>query len=148
MSAKHESVTRTQDELQGELERRFGPDPMKWAFQCPACRDIATGQDFKDALAEHPREDGSTASDHLGRMCIGRLIGALSGGAADWEGRGCDWASFGLFSGPDFVQIGDTKVPCFALAPELDHTHERDKCCGKCGVHVSPPKPHKNCILR
>lgn len=110
-----------------ELTKRFGPSPADWAFTCPRCGDIATGADFKAALEEHPhtRKDGSTvnASEKLGRECIGRTLGALSKDTGKWDGRGCDWAAYGLLSGPEFVIMPDgVKVPCFAMADKSEVT--------------------------
>jgi hypothetical protein len=118
-----ESITRTQDELVAELRRRFGDDPMNWAFQCPACKDIATAQDWRDALPE-----GQLASDRLGQLCIGRQLGALREASNDdYTGRGCDWAAGGLFRGPDFVEMPDgTKVPSFPIAPPPEGTGSRE----------------------
>jgi len=132
-------VRRTQDELGAELVARFGPDPMDWAFECPACGDIATGGDFRAALAAaadvgepYTRRDGSPvlASNLLGQQCIGRITGALDparwkgwqrrGGKTfpKWRQRGCDWTAGGLFCGPDFIVLPDGEViPCFAIAP-------------------------------
>lgn len=105
--------TLTQDELLTELRERFGADPMDWAFQCPRCKDIATGRDFSQALADVP---GVTASDLLGRHCIGRNLGALD--TPPTNARGCDWASYGLFSGPWTVVAPDgTKRSAFPIAP-------------------------------
>ncbi len=105
MTATDQPTTMTQAELVVELRRRFGDDPMAWAFVCPACGDVATGLDFRTALAERPRtnRDGAqtVASDLLGQACIGRVLGALEERRQkDWKGRGCDWAAFGLFQGP------------------------------------------------
>src|SRR5665811_1536908 len=97
------------------LTERFGPSPYDWAFVCPNCGDIATGADFRTALAEHPRGT-VTASGVMGQQCIGRTLGALSGPASKWKGRGCDWVAGGLFSGPTFVQVDDHYVPSFAIA--------------------------------
>lgn len=111
-------VKRTQDELVAEMKARFGDDPKQWAFICPTCGDVATAQDFKDALDAAGSEDSPFR--HLGQICIGRLVGALKreqpkGGYA---GRGCDWAAFGLFHGPEFVIMPDGReVPSFAIAP-------------------------------
>ena len=110
----------TQQQLATEATQTFGEDPMKWAFLCPSCGDIATGQDFKDALAEYPREnrDGSPvmASDRLGRECIGRTLGVLRKDA-EYTGRGCDWAAYGLFGGPWTVELPNGKtMHCFPLA--------------------------------
>lgn len=84
---KHQTWTHA--EWLAELSRRFGPDPMAWAFICPMCGDVATGQDFKDALAAEPRTraDGTTfrASDLLGGQCIGWSLGALTGAWQGWR---------------------------------------------------------------
>lgn len=112
--------TLTQAELLAEARERFGDDPMAWAFQCPSCKDIATGQHFRDALAEHPRTHQGTneqviASDLLGQECIGRTLGALTNG---YTGRGCNWAAYGLISGPwQIVMPSGRIVPGFPLAP-------------------------------
>ena len=111
----------TQKEWQAELLNRFGDDPMDWAFICPTCKDVATGLDFRKALQE--RGDSRTASQLLGQMCIGRVLGALQHDSAkNWKGRGCDWCSYGLFQGPDYViVVGDDtsrEVPVFAFAPK------------------------------
>ena len=110
----------TQAEWVAELTRRFGESPYGWAFRCPSCGDVATGADFKAALAEHPRtrKDGSvvTASDVLARECIGRTLGALTRGVT-YTGRGCDWCAYGLFQGPEFVILPDgSNAPCFPMA--------------------------------
>lgn len=115
--------TITQDELRTLLVDRFGPDPYRWAFQCPACGDVATGADFRDALTEHPRthRDGTpvAASDLLGGSCIGRVLGALSVPTGqEWTGRGCDWTAHGLFRGPVTVALPDGKTThAFHVAP-------------------------------
>ncbi|MFJ8798448.1 VVA0879 family protein [Streptomyces sp. NPDC102487] len=118
------SRTLTQAELWAEATDRFGDDPLQWAFQCPSCKDIANGDDFKKVLddnqgAEQPKRRGRPViwTDVLGRECIGRYLGALDGGTSP---RGCNWAAYGLFSGPWFVTMPDTDrhAPSFALAPE------------------------------
>lgn len=114
-----ESITRTQDELLAELTERFGADPMTWAFECPACKDVATVRDFREALARDPaRYEGKTAADFVGLVCIGRVSGALIQAGTPYSGRGCDWSANGLFRGPDFVTMpnGD-KVGSFRIAP-------------------------------
>lgn len=94
----------TQAELVAEATERFGADPLKWAFRCPSCGDVANGQDFREALAENPRKHRSgeafIASDVVGQECIGRTLGALKKGNGKYGGRGCDWTAYGLFSGP------------------------------------------------
>ncbi|TFC30094.1 hypothetical protein E3O55_08385 [Cryobacterium sp. MDB1-18-2] len=115
------SVKRTQDELLAKLKLRFGDAPAGWSFICPSCKDIASV--VRAALDSAGRqEEHSTA--HLGQVCIGRIIGALDKTrAGKWEGRGCDWAAFGLFHGPDFIIMPDGhEAPCFAIAPATIET--------------------------
>lgn len=80
----------TQDELMAEARDRFGDDPMKWAFRCPSCGDIATPADFKDAGA---------SPGMAGQECIGRHLGVLKK-PTPTNTRGCDWAAYGLIRGP------------------------------------------------
>lgn len=85
----------TQDELMTEATARFGTDPMKFAFQCPRCSDVASLQDFKDAGA---------SPGMAGQECIGRTLGALKKehgpNGEKYAGRGCDWTAYGLLRGP------------------------------------------------
>lgn len=106
----------TQEELVAMATKRFSADPLRWAFVCPQCKDVATAADFKAAGADPNR---------IGQECIGRSLGALSGGPTGDGGRtrasrGCDWCAYGLFGGPWFVTISDEKgtrhVGSFALA--------------------------------
>jgi len=86
----------TQAELVAEAQKEFGPDPLKYAFRCPNCGDVATIKDFVAA------GDGNLA----GQECIGRLLGSLKRSAIRGRDgivrgeRGCDWAAYGLFRGP------------------------------------------------
>lgn len=118
-----EHVEITQDEMVATLRERFGDDPMRWAFKCPHCGDIATGKHFREALAANPRtrRDGTrlTASDVLGQECIGRLTGALDKRRGElYEGRGCDWAAYGLFHiGITVVTADGRKLRAFPIAP-------------------------------
>lgn len=111
----------TQAELVAEATERFGGDPLKWAFSCPSCGDIANGEDFRAALAERPRTNLRTdkpviASDIVGRECIGRTLGALA--RQGYSGRGCDWAAYGLFAGPwEIVLPNGHSMHAFPLAP-------------------------------
>ncbi|MFJ8348952.1 VVA0879 family protein [Streptomyces sp. NPDC094153] len=113
----------TQAELIAEARERFGNDPLQWAFLCPSCGDVATGQDFNVALAEHPRTNLHTnepviASDIVGQECIGRTLGALDKGRRKYTGRGCDWAAYGLFAGPWEIALPNGRtVHAFPLAP-------------------------------
>lgn len=102
-------VKLTQDELLAEARKRFGDNPMTWAFKCPNCGDVATAKDFP------------SGSEQLGQACVGRFLGALGCRSNDeWTasgGRGCDWCAFGLFSGPWTVIMPNGKeVGSFPLA--------------------------------
>lgn len=110
----------TQEQLLAEAKERFGDDPMKWAFRCPSCKDVATSQDFSDALKEHPRKrrngEDIIASDIVGQECIGRSLGARDK-RQTYSGRGCDWAAYGLFSGPWTIVLPDGReMYAFPLA--------------------------------
>ncbi|MCE7081203.1 VVA0879 family protein [Streptomyces sp. ST2-7A] len=119
MNTRTRARTLTQAELHTEAEAVFGENPLDWAFVCPSCGDTATGHDFRAALRAHPRTDvagGSITAGHLlGRECIGRTLGALEG-----DGRcirGCDWAAYGLLSGPWTILFpGGEKAHAFPLA--------------------------------
>lgn len=111
----------TQAELVTEARERFGDNPLDWAFQCPSCRDVATGADFRKALNEHPAKhrDGSEviASDRLGQECIGRTLGVLDK-RRTYSGRGCDWTAYGLFGGPWEIELPNGRTAYgFPLAP-------------------------------
>ena len=111
----------TQAELVAEATARFGSDPIKWAFLCPSCGDIANGEDFRKALADNPRKrksgEDTIASDLVGQECIGRTLGALSK-RQTYTGRGCDWAAYGLFPGPWEIALPDGRsMRAFPLAP-------------------------------
>lgn len=109
----------TQEEFLNRLIDRFGPDPMAWAFRCPHCDDVATGADFRAALAENPlrRKDGTPVitSDVLGQVCIGRVLGTLDVPAGQWTGRGCDWTANGLFCGPLRIIRGSDGAVLYAF---------------------------------
>jgi hypothetical protein len=112
----------TQAELINEATERFGDDPLKWAFRCPSCGDIANGLDFREALAANPRKHRSgadvIASDVVGQECIGRTLGALVKGQGKYTGRGCDWAAYGLLGGPWTIALPDGRsMHAFPLAP-------------------------------
>ena len=111
-------TTRTRAELVAEMQTRFGEDSRDWAFKCPACGDVANGWDFIAACKNKPDRDPNI----IGQECIGRTLGACD---ETYTGRGCDWAAYGLFHGPDFLIIpdgkgGEKKIPCFEIAPAPD----------------------------
>lgn len=98
----------TRSELKALARERFGDDPLGWAFVCPHCGDVATARDFEDSPSENP---------HLvGQECIGRSLGALDAGER-YEGRGCNWAAYGLIPGPwEVVLPNGESMRTFALA--------------------------------
>jgi hypothetical protein len=96
-----EHRTLTQEELAAEARKRFGDDPLDYAFQCPNCGDIAKIRDFPE-----------DKRDRAGQKCIGRSLGALEGPPNNDSGRsrskrGCDWAAYGLFPGPWSIVMPD-----------------------------------------
>lgn len=99
--------TMTQQELVEEATRRFGADPMTFAFTCPICGDIATLADF-DALGVEP--------GRAGQECIGRARREKG-----LDGRGCDFAAYGLIPAPWTITYGQGKsFRAFPLAPAPD----------------------------
>lgn len=122
-------TTITHEQFISTLTERFGDSPADWAFVCPSCGDVATGNDFKTALAEHPRaaRDGEpfTADRLMGQECIGRTLGALTIAREVWDARraagevrGCDWVAFGFIPGPLQVELPDHRVVrSFEIAP-------------------------------
>lgn len=121
----------TQAELLAEARQRFGDNPLDWAFQCPSCGDVATGNDFSEALAKHPRTERGQqvmTSDVIGQECIGRTLGALKGEATTDSGRskaerGCDWAAYGFLCGPWEIVLPDGRsVWSFPLADSSERT--------------------------
>lgn len=88
-----------------EGERRFGPDPLRWRFVCPACGHVATVQDWKDN--EAPEEA-------VAYSCIGRWTSSLPIPREAFGGNGpgpCNYAGGGLFRlNPQPVTDGENKV--------------------------------------
>lgn len=77
----------THTEWLSEGERRFGPDQMKWRFVCPACKHVASVQDYKDAGAS------MTA---VAFSCVGRWMDRPRDAFGDGPGP-CNYAGGGLF---------------------------------------------------
>lgn len=102
-----------------ECRQRFGDDPYLWAFECPNCGDVATGAEFRDALADSE----VATSAVLGQHCIGRHLGALQVEAGRWDGRGCDWVAFGLLGTLGkgrLIDIDGRVVEAFNFAPDTN----------------------------
>ncbi|OQA48395.1 MAG: hypothetical protein BWY46_01402 [Firmicutes bacterium ADurb.Bin300] len=110
----------TQEEWLAELKKRFGDDKTKWAFKCPACGKVSTGQEFKDAGAE---------PNDIYQTCIGRHTG--KGSPTKDSKDGCDWAAFGLFGTlgkGDIVVTGEGKeIEVFSMA-DTKINKEEAKC--------------------
>ena len=127
MATDTEKRRYTQAELRAEAERRFGDDPLDFAFACPSCKDVAAIRDFKDARHEGQHRDGSDCTGHpeaAGQECIGRLLGALRGPQKAWKGRGCDWCAFGLIGGPWLIEFPDGHTASsFRLADATVQAH-------------------------
>lgn len=112
----------THKEWLAEAERRFGPDPMKWRFVCPACKHVASVQDWKDAGAP----DTAAAVSCVGRWkgcrrdALGLKPEAIERGELPpAEGPGpCNYAGYGLFMlNPVMIEHEDgTFTSAFAFA--------------------------------
>lgn len=125
--AEHmQARTLTLAEFRAEAAARFGPDPLGWAFECPRCGDVATGADFRGALAaavvprQHPDGTPVVFTDVFGQECVGRAAGFLGALASDPD-RGCNWAAYGLIPGPWAVlrPDGSEAISCFPLALDV-----------------------------
>lgn len=99
--------TVTLEEWRADGRRRFGDDPHDWSFVCPRCGDVYTGREFHDTFHEAGLEGEWV--NHFGRICLGRMLGALDKSIpkGKYTGRGCDWCAFGLFRGPVIVEMGN-----------------------------------------
>lgn len=93
-----QSTTTPLADWQDQMVARGGLDCL---FVCPNCGNTASPNDFKAVGA---------APERATKECIGRHV----------QGRGCDWAAYGLFRGPAFVEVGDGKppAPVFRFADE------------------------------
>ena len=101
--------TMTHEEWTAEAVRRFGVDPMKWAFTCPSCNHVATVADWKAAGAG----EGEVAFS-----CVGRHIEGGDAKTFKRKGGPCNYAGGGLFKlNPVTVTMGDgTEHSVFAFA--------------------------------
>jgi len=76
----------------------------KWAFRCPICKRKQTQDEFKK-YKHKGAKPGSFSME-----CIGRYTGGKKGP------HKCDWAAYGLFSGPmNVVDDEGEKIPFFYL---------------------------------
>ncbi|MFE3461348.1 VVA0879 family protein [Nocardiopsis aegyptia] len=67
--------TITLDQFRAEARARFGPNANRWAYQCPACGDVAVLANVIYALSQQPvataLQHGLTADKVLAQQCIG-----------------------------------------------------------------------------
>ncbi len=105
---KYESL----EEWLAEGARRFGPDQLKWKFQCPACGHIQAVEDFR------PYKDRGVTAETARFNCIGRYM-PKPREAFSTEGNGpCDYTSGGLFDlRPDIIMHEGDAIKSFAFAP-------------------------------
>ena len=99
----------TREEWLEELKKRFGSDPLKWVFQCPACGRETSLEEFKKAGADP--NDGY-------QNCIGRFTG--KGPASKASKDGCDWAAYGLLGhlgrGDEVIVDSGKTIQVFKMA--------------------------------
>lgn len=83
----------------------FGADLDRWAFVCPHCGNvmsIAKARELSDVEVATLRRGW-----RMEQECVGRYLSTA----------GCDWAAYGLFSGPFFVvRGGGDTTPVFGFA--------------------------------
>lgn len=88
----------THEEFMAEAVRRFGPDPLAFAFVCPTCGDRAAIGDFP------PHMRG-----RAGQECLGRVLAEVSTDT-EWAGRGCMYVAYGLIPGPWEIEMPDGRT--------------------------------------
>jgi hypothetical protein len=97
----------TRAEWEAKGRELFGEEQEKWSFACPTCKRVSSiasvRAEFADQLPLLRAREYSVYQE-----CIGRHL----------PGVGCDWAAYGLFRGPSFVD--DTPVFDFAEPPAAD----------------------------
>lgn len=113
LKKEYQMTVYTQDELYATMRERFGTDDKAWAWQCPHCGDIANAYDFAAVM----NDDWAKVAGAIGQECIGRHT----------ETRGCDWAAYGLFAGPNVTVMRDPdgkerRIWCFNIAPDPAET--------------------------
>lgn len=98
-------ATYTEKEWREKARKLHGDNPLDWKFQCPSCQRVQTARDFP------PYKDRGANANDAYQKCLGRYTGGRSGP------HGCDWCSFGLFAGPDFVVAEEDgkEVPVFPI---------------------------------
>lgn len=104
-------IRMTWEDWTAEAVRRFGPDPLKWRFECPACHHVASVEDYKNA---------GCAENVVAFSCIGRWLPRRTGAFAG-KGGPCDYAGGGLFRlNPVIVVKDGNETEVFAFAQALE----------------------------
>jgi len=100
----------TESEWRKRGAELFGEDVARWRFKCPTCGHVASVESLRAELTDE--ELGLLRGRYsLEAECIGRYL----------SDRGCDWAAYGLFSGPVFVlRDSGRETPVFDFA-EPEH---------------------------
>ena len=88
----------------------YGEDVMDWQFACPACHTMLS---FNSQLDNREKLKGWQPYSE----CVGRYL----------PKQGCDWAAYGLFSGPRTVESDGKKIPVFYFAKEDPKCHGKKK---------------------
>ncbi len=102
--ADEQPQTMTEDEWNALGLKLFGTETSAWRFKCPRCSNVMS---IEKALALSAEQLARLRSGEwaIESECIGRYIDL-----------GCNWAAYGLFSGPFFVVRADgRKTPTFGF---------------------------------
>lgn len=82
----------------------FGGDTNAWRFKCPHCTNVMSM--YKARGLTDPEIAKLRNGWHIESECVGRYIATA----------GCNWAAYGLFSGPFFVVREDgRRTPVFGF---------------------------------
>lgn len=99
----------TREEWYAQGKALFGEDMMQWKFLCPACKHIASTQDYKDAGAP----EGAVAFS-----CVGRWLPVRSE-AFSGEPGPCNYSGGGLIKYNPIKIDGEENVFAFADNTEV-----------------------------
>ncbi len=104
---RDDTIKRPFEEWYAKGEELYGNDPLKWRFECPACKNVTTPEDFRQF-----KDQGADPNSAV-QNCIGRFTGGRKGP------NKCDWAAYGLFRGPHCVIKEGKEVWVFPFADEV-----------------------------
>jgi hypothetical protein len=100
-AAQEQSMDITYEQWAAKAVELFGPDVEAWRFRCPNC-----GNELSLAEAKQLYPELAGKGWRVEQECIGRYTRKVN----------CDWAAYGLFSGPVFVAHNGKKIPAFDFA--------------------------------